>query len=73
MPQAQGYKLRRLNEAPGDAARFQALLGRYQAHPELTRRQLYLQVMGEILPGMQKTIIEGDPGQFLLPLDKGSK
>lgn len=69
--EAEGYKIRRLNEARGDAARFQALLGRYRENPELTRRQLYLQVMGEVLPGMQKTIIEGDPGRFLLPIEKG--
>jgi membrane protease subunit HflK len=66
---AEAYKIRRLNEATGDAARFLSLLERYKSNPALTRRQLYLQVMGEVLPGMQKTILESAPGQFILPLD----
>lgn len=71
---AEAYKIRRVNEARGDAARFQALYERYKKDPELTRRQLYLQIMGEVLPGMQKTIIEGDPGRFLLPIEhKGGR
>lgn len=71
--EAEGYKIRRINEAKGDAVRFQSLYEQYKTNRELTRRQLYLQVMGEILPGMQKTIIEGDPGRFLMPLDPGGK
>ena len=42
--QAEGYKIRRINEARGDASRFQAIYRRYKVDPELTRRQLYLQV-----------------------------
>jgi len=71
--EAEGYKIRRINEAKGDALRFQSLYDQYKTNRELTRRQLYLQVMSEILPGMQKTIIEGDPGRFLFPLDPAGK
>ena len=71
--EAEGYKIRRINEAQGDASRFQAIYRRYKVDPELTRRQLYLQVMAELLPGMEKTIIEGDPGKFLIPLNPGRK
>ncbi len=72
--EAEAYKIRRINEAQGDAARFHALYERFKKDPELTRRQLYLQVMGEVLPGMEKTIIEGDPGRFLFPIEgKGER
>jgi membrane protease subunit HflK len=67
--QAEGYKIRRISEAQGDAARFQALHESYRRDAALTRRQLYLQVMADVLPGIPKTIIEGDPGSILLPLD----
>lgn len=69
--EAEAYKIRRVNEAKGDALRFHALYERYKKDPVLTRRQLYLQMMAEILPGMDKMIIDGDPGQFLLPVEKG--
>ncbi len=71
--QAEGYKIRRANEATGDAARFRSLLESYRNNPDLVRRQLYLQVMAEILPGMPKTIIEAESGQFILPLEPGRK
>ncbi len=67
---AEAYKIRRVNEATGDAARFLALYDSYIKNKELTRRQLYLQTMGEVLPGMEKTIIEGDGGPSIwIPLN----
>ena len=72
--EAEAYKIRRVNEARGDAARFLSLYERYKTDRELTRRQLYLQVMGEVLPGMEKTIIESESGNFLIPIDpKGGR
>lgn len=71
--EAEGYKIRRVNEAKGDALRFQALLESYRRDPVLTRRQLYLQAMNEILPGLDKMIIDGEPGRFLLPMERKEK
>jgi hypothetical protein len=38
--EADGYRLKRINEAEGDAARFSALLAEYIKAPEVTRRRI---------------------------------
>ncbi|HVJ18177.1 MAG TPA: FtsH protease activity modulator HflK, partial [Polyangiaceae bacterium] len=47
---AEGYAKQRVNEAEGEVAAFNALLAEYNKAPEVTRRRLYLETMGEILP-----------------------
>lgn len=72
--EAEGYAVERVNRANGEATRFRAVLDEYQRAPEVTRRRLYLEAMGAILPeakalyivdGAQKTLIPW------LPLDAG--
>lgn len=67
LAEAEGYRAQKVNEAKGDAARFLAVLERYQQNPTLVRRQLHLQVMQEILPLLDKTIVDGNlkAGLFL--------
>jgi membrane protease subunit HflK len=69
--EAEAYKIRRINEATGDASRFTAIYEAYKKSPDLTRTTLYLQMMAEVLPGLEKTLIDGDQGSFLLPLTPG--
>ncbi len=65
---AEGYAIRRVNEAEGDAARFRALFGEFSKAPEVTRRRLYLETMGEVLPRLRDKIILDESAKQILPL-----
>ena len=43
---AEGYRFKRVNEAEGDVASFNAMLEQYIKAPEITRTRLYLETMG---------------------------
>lgn len=62
---AVAYRDAKLVEAGGEAERFVALLVEYERAPEVTRRRLYLETMEEILPGVEKVIIEPDTVNLL--------
>ena len=69
---AEGYKLKRVNEALGDAVAFQSVLVQYLKAPDVTRRRLYLETMSEVLPLLRdKTIVDEKIPQ-LLPLTHGA-
>ena len=70
---AQGNAAKRINEAKGDAEYFNDILAQYIKAPDVTRRRLYLETMGDILPKMgNKIIIDNDVSRLLplLPLTK---
>jgi membrane protease subunit HflK len=71
--QAMAYKRARIIEARGEAARFEALLAEYQQAPEVTRRRLYLETMEEILPGVEKVVVEPDTVNMLPMLPLGGQ
>ncbi len=57
---AEGYALDRVNRAQGDASRFNTLYAAYRLAPEVTRRRIYLETMGQVLPQVDvKTVIDG--------------
>ena len=59
--QASAYAVDRVNSATGDAERFTALYEAYRTAPEITRKRMYLETLGEILPRVeQKTILDND-------------
>jgi membrane protease subunit HflK len=59
--EAEGYALERVNRANGEATRFRAVLEEYQRAPEVTRRRLYLEAIGTILPEAKALyIVDGD-------------
>ncbi|MDG2125957.1 MAG: protease modulator HflK, partial [Verrucomicrobiales bacterium] len=66
--EAEGYAKKRVNEAEGDVAAFEALLAEYAKAPAVTKRRIYLETMGEILPSVGKKIILDDAGTGVLPL-----
>jgi membrane protease subunit HflK len=71
--QARSYRERRILEAQGEVARFSALLVEYQRAPAVTRERLYLETMEQILPKMDKLIMEeGATDRIVpyLPLDR---
>ena len=65
---AQGYAAKRVNEAEGDAGRFIALLTEYKKAPEVTRKRIYLETMGEVLPDLPGKIILDDKAPQFLPM-----
>ena len=74
--EAEGYALERVNRANGEAARFRAVLEEYQRAPEVTRRRLYLEAVGAILPEAKALyIVDGDQKALVpwLPLESGAR
>ena len=67
---AQAYREARVAEATGEASRFRALVAAYQQAPEVTRKRLYLETMEQVLPNVEKVVIEPGTTQVLpyLPL-----
>jgi membrane protease subunit HflK len=71
--QAAAYKRAKIIEASGEATRFNLLLVEYQSAPEVTRRRLYLETMEEILPGIEKMIVEPNTVNMLPVLPLGNQ
>jgi len=74
--EAEGYAVERVNRASGEATRFRAVLEEYQRAPEVTRRRLYLEAIGAILPEAKALyIIDGDQKALVpwLPLEPGAR
>jgi membrane protease subunit HflK len=65
---AEGYAKQRINQAEGEVAAFNALLSEYNKAPEVTRRRLYLETMGEVLPKVKNKVIVGEEVKSLLPM-----
>lgn len=66
--EAEGYALDRVNRAKGDAARFKAYYDAYRQSPEVTRRRIYLETMGTVLPQVQRKVVVDDAIRGVLPL-----
>lgn len=74
--EAEGYALERVNRAKGEAVRFEAILAEYRRAPDVTRRRLYLEAMGAILPEAKSIYIVDHEQKALvpwLPLEPGAK
>ncbi|MBN1163293.1 MAG: FtsH protease activity modulator HflK [Candidatus Krumholzibacteriota bacterium] len=72
--EAEGYALRRVNAAQGDVALFNQVYKEYRLAPDVTRRRLYLETMGKILPQMSDIYIIDQEQKAILPfLDLGKK
>jgi len=65
---AEGYKLKRINEAQGDVASFTAQLTEYLKAPDVTRTRLYLETMQEVLPAAGPKVIVDDSVKQVMPL-----
>ena len=66
--QAEGYATERVNRARGDATLFTALLAAYRRAPEVTRRRMYLETIGEIYPKVKRKIVLDANAKSVLPL-----
>ncbi len=65
---AEGYAAERINNALGEATRFNALYKEYVKAPEVTKRRIYLETMGSVLPKLGHKIITDESGNNILPL-----
>jgi len=65
--EAEGYAVERVNRANGEAARFRAVLAEYRQAPEVTRRRLYLEAVGNVLPEAKAVYIVDSDQKALLP------
>ena len=73
---AKGFAQARLNRAQGEANRFLATLKEYNQAKDVISKRIYIETLEEILPHMEKVIIDGKGGERLLPylpLDRLSK
>ena len=71
--EAEGYQLKRVNEALGDVASFKAQLAQYSKSPVVTRTRLYLETMKEVLPSLAgKWIVDKGVTQLLPMLPVGA-
>lgn len=65
---AEGYQFKRVNEAEGDVASFNAMLAQYLKSPEITRTRIYFETMTEVLPQMGPKVIVDESLKQMLPL-----
>lgn len=55
---AAAHKLRKVNEARGDAARFVQVAEEYQRAAQVNGRRLYIETMEQVLPRIKKLIVD---------------
>lgn len=66
--QAEGFATDRVNRARGDAELFVKVHAAYQRAPEVTRRRMHLETMGEIYPKVKRKIVLDEKLKGVLPL-----
>ena len=67
---AEAQKAAKINEATGQAARFNSLYEEYTKYPLITKQRMFYETMEELLPGMKVVIQgEGQNTEAVLPLD----
>lgn len=64
---AVAYKEAKIISAQGDVSRFLQVLKQYKMAKDVTRKRLYIEMMEEILPTINKIIVEGKIGGNVLP------
>lgn len=69
--EAHAYRMRKANEAAGDASRFTQVAGEFSRASEVNGRRLYLEAMEEILPGLRKLVVDKSGNLDLTIIRKG--
>lgn len=71
LQEAEGYSARVVNEARGEASRFESIYAEYANAPEVTRKRLYLETIERVLGDVNKVVIDqeanGAGGQGVVP------
>ena len=66
--EAEAYKIERIKKSEGEIARFNKILEEYKKGKYVTEARIYLETMEEILPNMNKVIVDLDSNQSLVNL-----
>ena len=70
--EAEAYREERIKKAEGDASRFLSVLIEYRKAKNVTKKRLYLETMEQILPGIEKVILDEKAGNLLNVLPLGN-
>ena len=72
---ATAYRETKIRQARGDANRFLATLAEYKKAPDITRTRLHLEMLQDIMPSVEKVILDKQGSGVLpiLPLRDGAK
>jgi membrane protease subunit HflK len=65
-----------VNRAEGEAARFESILSEYQGAPEVTRRRMYLESLGDYLAEVKGIYVVDEQQKAMIPwltLDSGNR
>jgi modulator of FtsH protease HflK len=65
---AEGYAVERVNNAQGDARRFEAFYEEYRKAPAVTRKRIYLETMGTLIPKAGRKLVLDEKARGILPL-----
>jgi len=65
--EAEGYREAKVRDATGAAQRFMALYAAYAEAQDVTRRRLYIETMEEIMPRVNKIILDDTAGKEVVP------
>jgi membrane protease subunit HflK len=65
---AEGYAIDRTNRAQGEVARFESLYREYKKAPDVTRRRIYIETLGEVLPKVRHKWIIDEKATDVVPL-----
>jgi membrane protease subunit HflK len=65
---AEGYAVERVNNAQGDASRFEAFHEEYRKAPVVTRKRIYLETMSTMIPKAGRKLVLDDRARGVLPL-----
>ena len=65
---AEAYRETKIRQARGDANRFLATVREYKKAPGITRKRLYLEMMKDVMPTVDKFILDGKNGSGVLPI-----
>ncbi|MGD2033557.1 MAG: FtsH protease activity modulator HflK [Bacteroidales bacterium] len=65
---AEGYSTQRVNNAKGEVSRFNAIYREYVKATEVTKRRIYLETMGSVIPLLGVKVITDQEGNNVLPL-----
>lgn len=71
LQESEAFKQRKINEASGDAARFNQILAEYGKAPQVTGRRLYIETMEQVLPRIKKLIVDKNDNLDLTIIRKG--
>lgn len=66
--EAEGYALARVKRAEGDAALFLETWNAYKTAKDVTRRRIYLETLGEVLPRIGKVYVFEPESNNVIPL-----